>query len=45
MTLTWPLGIMQYSDNLQPPWTDIPGTSPLVIDAKAAPKRFFRLKP
>ena len=45
MTLTWPVGVMQYSDNLQPPWTDIPLGSPLVIDAMAAPKRFFRLKP
>ena len=45
LTLEWPLGVMQYSDNLQPPWTDLPGTSPLVIDVKAAPKRFFRLKP
>lgn len=45
MTLTWPVGIMQYSDNLQPPWTDIPLASPLVIDAKASQKRFFRLKP
>ena len=45
LTLEWPLGVMQYSDNLQPPLTDLPGTSPLVIDVKAAPKRFFRLKP
>lgn len=45
MTLTWPVGIMQYSDNLQPPWTDISGSSPLLIDTKVAPKRFFRLKP
>lgn len=45
MTLTWPVGVMQYSDNLQPPWTDIPLGSPLVIDAKASPQRFFRLKP
>ncbi len=44
-TLTWPVGVMQYSDNLQPPWTDIQGTSPLLIDTKLAPKRFFRLKP
>jgi len=44
-TLTWGLGTMQYSDNLQPPWTDIVGSSPLVIDTKLAPKRFFRLKP
>lgn len=44
-TLTWPYGIMQYSDNLQPPWTDIQTASPLVIDTKVAPKRFFRLKP
>lgn len=45
MTLTWPVGVMQYSDNLEPPWTDIPLGSPLVIDALASPKRFFRLKP
>lgn len=45
LSLTWPVGIMQYSDNLLPPWTDMAGTSPLVIDTKLAPKRFFRLKP
>ncbi len=45
MTLTWPIGSMQYSDNLQPPWTDLPGSSPLLIDTKATPKRFYRLKP
>ena len=45
MMLTWPIGIMQYSDNLEPPWTDISGTSPLLIDTSLAPKRFFRLKP
>jgi autotransporter-associated beta strand protein len=44
-TLTWPVGVMQYSDNLLPPWTDITGTSPLFIDTSLAPKRFFRLKP
>lgn len=45
LKLTWPTGLMQYSDNLQPPWIDLPGTSPLLIDMNAAPKRFFRLKP
>ena len=44
MTLTWPVGVMQYSDNLQPPWTDISETSPLFIDSSLAPRRFFRLK-
>jgi hypothetical protein len=45
MKLEWPLGTMQYSDNLQPPWTDLSGASPLLIDTMAAPKRFFKLKP
>ncbi|RYD39865.1 MAG: hypothetical protein EOP83_36120 [Verrucomicrobiaceae bacterium] len=45
MKLEWPLGVMQYSDNLQPPWTSLTGSSPLLIDMKAAPKRFFQLKP
>ena len=45
MKLEWPLGIMQYSDTLQPPWTDLGGTSPLLIDTKAGPRRFFRIKP
>jgi autotransporter-associated beta strand protein len=45
MTLDWPFGTMQYSDNLQPPWTDVAGKGPLLIDTKLAPKRFFRLKP
>lgn len=45
-TLTWPAGTLQYSDNLLPPWTDLPtATSPLVIDPEIAPKRFFRVKP
>lgn len=45
LKLEWPLGVMQYSNNLQPPWTDLSGSSPLLIDTKAAPKRFFRVKP
>jgi autotransporter-associated beta strand protein len=45
MKLEWPLGVMQYSNTLQPPWTDLPGSSPLLIDTMAAPKRFFKLKP
>jgi autotransporter-associated beta strand protein len=44
-TLSWPLGVMQYSDTLQPPWTDIPGSGPVFIDTTLAPKRFFRIKP
>lgn len=44
-TLSWPLGVMQYSDTLQAPWTDIPGAGPVFIDTTLAPKRFFRLKP
>jgi autotransporter-associated beta strand protein len=44
-TLSWEVGTMQYSDNLQPPWTDLEGTSPLLIDTNAAPRRFFRMKP
>lgn len=44
-TLNWPLGVMQYSDTLQAPWTDIPGPGPVFIDTTLAPKRFFRLKP
>lgn len=44
--LTWPVGVMQYSDNLAPPWTDLTGmTSPLFIDTTLAPQRFFRVKP
>ena len=45
LKLEWPLGVMQWSDTLQPPWTDLSGSSPLLIDMTAAPKRFFRLKP
>ncbi len=45
MQLEWPFGVMQYSNNLQPPWTDLSGSSPLLIDTKAAPRRFFRVKP
>lgn len=46
MTLTWPVGTLQYSDNLMPPWTDMPAaTSPFVIDTRAVPKRFYRVKP
>ncbi len=45
LKLEWPVGVMQYSDTLQPPWTDLSGSSPLLIDTMAAPKRFFRLKP
>ncbi|MEK7950531.1 LamG-like jellyroll fold domain-containing protein [Luteolibacter soli] len=45
LKLEWPLGTMQYSDNLQPPWTDLSADSPLLIDTKAAPRRFFQLKP
>jgi autotransporter-associated beta strand protein len=45
MALDWPFGTMQYSDNLLPPWTDLPGSGPLLIDTNLAPKRFFRLKP
>lgn len=44
-TLSWLLGVMQYSDTLQAPWTDIPGPGPVFIDTTLAPKRFFRLKP
>jgi autotransporter-associated beta strand protein len=44
-TLNWPLGIMQYSDTLDAPWTDISGSGPVFIDTTLAPKRFFRLKP
>jgi len=43
--LDWPLGTIQYSDTLQAPWTDIPGTGPIFIDTTLVPKRFFRLKP
>ncbi len=45
ITLEWPFGTMQYSDTLLPPWTDLSGKSPLVIDTAASPRRFFRLKP
>lgn len=45
LKIEWPVGTMQYSDNLQPPWIDIPGTGSYVIDVLAAPKRFYRLKP
>jgi autotransporter-associated beta strand protein len=45
MTLSWPVGQMEYSDNLQPPWTAVPGTSPLVIDGNAVPRRFYRIRP
>ncbi len=45
LVLTWPIGIMQYSDTLLPPWTDMTETSPLFIDTSLAPKRFFKLKP
>lgn len=44
--ISWPIGILQYSDNLLPPWTDLPGaTSPWFIDTTLAPSRFFRIKP
>jgi autotransporter-associated beta strand protein len=45
LSLDWPFGTMQYSDNLLPPWTDLTGKGPLLIDTTLAPKRFFRLKP
>lgn len=45
LTLDWPFGTMQYSDNLLAPWTDVVGKGPLLIDTKLAPRRFFRLKP
>jgi hypothetical protein len=45
LTLTWPVGTLQFSDNLAPPWTDLTTVSPLVIDPKTVPKRFFRVKP
>jgi autotransporter-associated beta strand protein len=45
MTLSWPVGQMEYSDNLQPPWTAVTGTSPLVIDGYAVPRRFYRIRP
>jgi autotransporter-associated beta strand protein len=45
MTLAWPVGKLEHSDNLQPPWTEVTGTSPLVIDGNAVPRRFFRIKP
>lgn len=45
MTITWPVGTLQYSDNLLPPWTDMTASSPLVIDPESTPKRFYRLKP
>jgi autotransporter-associated beta strand protein len=45
MTLAWPVGKLEYSDNLQPPWTAVTGTSPLVIDGNAVPRRFYRIKP
>lgn len=45
-SITWPLGILEYSDNLQPPWTSLgTGGGPLLIDTSVAPKRFFRVKP
>jgi autotransporter-associated beta strand protein len=45
ISLAWPVGNLEYSDNLQPPWTELEGTSPLVIDANAVPRRFYRIKP
>jgi autotransporter-associated beta strand protein len=45
MALSWPAGQMEYSDNLQPPWTPVTGTSPLVIDGYAVPRRFYRIRP
>ena len=45
-TLSWPVGVMQYSDNLEPPWTDLTGvTSPMFIDTTLVPRRFYRIKP
>ena len=45
-SISWPIGILQYSDNLLPPWTDLTGaTSPWFIDTTLAPSRFFRIKP
>ena len=44
LLLNWPVGVMQYSDTLQPPWTDLPGSGPAFIDTTLAPKRFFRIK-
>ncbi|WP_367870918.1 LamG-like jellyroll fold domain-containing protein [Luteolibacter sp. Populi] len=43
--LNWALGTMQFSDNLEPPWTDIIGPGPVLVDLTLTPKRFFRLKP
>lgn len=43
--LTWPVGIIQQSDNLNPSWKDMTGPGPKLIDTTLAPKRFFRLKP
>ena len=45
LSLAWPVGKLEYSDNLQPPWTTVNGGSPLVIDANAVPRRFYRIKP
>lgn len=45
-SIAWPIGVLQYSDNLQPPWTDLPdAASPWFIDTTLAPRRFFRIKP
>ncbi len=46
ITMTWPVGVIEYSDNLQPPWTALPdATSPMLIDTSLAPSRFFRVRP
>lgn len=45
-SISWPLGILEYSDNLQPPWTTIgSGGGPIYFDPSLAPKRFYRIKP
>jgi hypothetical protein len=44
--ISWPLGILEYSDNLLPPWTSLgTGGGPIFIDTTVAPKRFFRVRP